>query len=101
MGCCGQNRAAQKIDPLGTTTPAVTKPVSGSGPLQTTNQQAIREKATPYSVVTLYYLEISPILVRGTATGRQYNFSGAQPCQSVDKRDAETFLRTRFFRRAN
>jgi hypothetical protein len=44
-------------------------------------------------------LENSLIVVRGPATGRQYQFSGAHPDQSVDARDAEALLRTRFFRR--
>ena len=51
------------------------------------------------SSVNLRYLENSPILVRGPATGRQYEFSGARPLQSVEARDAEALLRTRFFRR--
>ncbi len=50
-------------------------------------------------MVTLQYLENSPILVRGPVTGRLYEFSNAQPVQSVDLRDAETLLRTGFFRR--
>lgn len=49
----------------------------------------------------LRYLEQSPILVRGPATGRYYEFSEAQPDQHVDSRDAPQLLRTSFFRRAN
>lgn len=52
-----------------------------------------------YSSVNLRYLERSPILVLGPATGRRYEFSGAKPVQSVDTRDLEALLRTRFFRR--
>jgi hypothetical protein len=48
--------------------------------------------------VTLRYLERSPILVHGPATGRQYNFSADNPLQSVDRRDAAALVRTRFFR---
>ena len=60
------------------------------------------ESATSaYFVVTLHYLENSPILVRGTVTGRRYAFSGAQPDQSVDARDAKALLRTPFFRRGD
>jgi hypothetical protein len=53
-----------------------------------------------HAYVPLRYVERSPILVRGPATGQQYQFSGTQPIQSVDPRDAEALLRTRFFRRA-
>ena len=45
----------------------------------------------------LRYLEKSPIRVRGPATGREYEFSAADPVRLVDARDAESLLRTRFF----
>jgi hypothetical protein len=38
-------------------------------------------------------------LVRGPATARPYEFSGASPIQPVDPRDVEALVRTRFFRR--
>jgi hypothetical protein len=50
-------------------------------------------------VVSLRYLETSPIRVRGSASGRQYLFSAAAPVQAVDARDAAPLLATRFFRR--
>ena len=50
--------------------------------------------------VNIRYLEQSPIRVRGTVSGRHYDFSGAHPIQSVDDRDASWLLNTRFFRRA-
>jgi hypothetical protein len=50
--------------------------------------------------MTLRYVEQSPVLVRGPATGRNYEFSGADPVQNVDARDGEALLRTRFFRKA-
>ena len=49
--------------------------------------------------VAIRYMESSPIQVRGPATGRQYAFSRDHPIQSVEARDAEALLRTRFFRR--
>jgi len=52
------------------------------------------------SVIHLRYTEASPIQVRGPATGMTYQFSGAQPLQAVDSRDAAALLDTRFFRRA-
>ena len=53
-----------------------------------------------HAFVRLRYLERSPILVRGPASGQQYRFSADQPIQSVDARDAESLLGTRYFRRA-
>lgn len=52
------------------------------------------------SAINLHYLESSPIVAIGAITGRQYEFSGAHPDQSVDARDAQALLRTRFFRRS-
>ena len=51
-----------------------------------------------YSSVVLRYTEISPILVRGSVTGRHYRFSRSEPVQTVDTRDAAALLRTGFFR---
>jgi hypothetical protein len=63
-------------------------------------QRATAVSGTSSSSMTVRYVEKSPVLVRGPATGRQYEFSGAHPTQNVDSRDAEALLRTRFFRRA-
>jgi len=51
-------------------------------------------------MVTLHYLEQSPILVRGPVSGRYYEFSAARPDRQIDPRDAPQLLRTSFFRRA-
>ncbi len=99
MGCCGQKRADLKSAPSPTTTPAVTPPLPSSRQLPSTGLQTQGWTVPAYSSVTLQYLENSPIVVRGPVTGRQYEFSGARPVQSVDARDAEALLRTRFFRR--
>jgi hypothetical protein len=99
MGCCGQKRQAMKSP----STPG-TKPASPQ-PRQTPRQPRSPHQPTPgltgptHSSVSLRYLERSPILVRGPATGREYSFSGTHPVQPVDARDAEAFLRTRFFRK--
>ena len=50
--------------------------------------------------VSLRYLEKSPIRVRGPITGRFYEFSQSRRVQSVDARDANSLLLTRYFRRA-
>ena len=73
MACCGQRRT----DSINNSS----QPVNEHGP------------------VMLKYLERSPIMVRGSTTGRHYQFSGSSPVQVVDGRDAAALLRTGFFRR--
>ena len=107
MGCCGQKRVIIKNTFSSSSAPAPApanvQPVQNTTTHFATNGQQHGNKQTNSSqpsLVILRYLENSPILVRGP-TGRQYEFSGARPSQSVDARDAEALLRTRFFRRAN
>jgi hypothetical protein len=50
------------------------------------------------SAVPLRYLENSRVLVRGPATGRNYDFSTDQPVQPVAVADAGPLLRTGIFR---
>ena len=101
MSCCGQKRADLKSGStqatMLATTPLVTNtPLDGGE----AGARTIASAPSGYYAVTLHYLEDSPILVTGTVTGRQYAFSGAQPDQSVDTRDAKPLLRTPFFRRS-
>lgn len=51
------------------------------------------------SAVSLRYTGSHQIQVRGPVSGRAYQFSGAQPLQSVDARDAGALLQTNLFRR--
>lgn len=77
---------------MATPSPAAAPPVPN--PVQK------REPAQPpigWPSVGLRYLEKSPIRVRGPATGKEYDFSAANPVRAVDRRDAESLLRTRFF----
>jgi hypothetical protein len=74
MGCCGDKRQA-----LRETTPAEPPAYRGN--------------------VTLRYLERSPVRVRGPITGQEYSFSTAAPEQTVDARDAQALVATRFFKR--
>jgi hypothetical protein len=56
--------------------------------------------ATPplgHPVVAVRYVERSRLVVRGPATGRQYEFSAAKPTQIVAAHDADALLRTRYF----
>lgn len=102
MGCCGQKRETLRSTLTQKTMPPGTQPGSESSPPPAVGRQAQGRPviATSSSAVILHYLERSHILVRGPATGRQYEFSGSYPHQSVDVRDAEALLRTRFFRKA-
>jgi hypothetical protein len=63
-----------------------------------TSQPAATAFQRDYATVNLRYTESSPIRVCGPVTGRDYEFSGANPVQSVDARDADLLLRARFFR---
>jgi hypothetical protein len=98
MGCCGKNRITQaeldsaKIPPM---------------PIATANAGAralhAQAAAIPHprtGSVPVRYLESTSIVARGPATGRTYTFSGANPVQLVDVRDATAFVNTRYFRRA-
>jgi hypothetical protein len=49
--------------------------------------------------VTLHYTQDPAIRVRGPVTGQAYAFSGAQPAQAVDVRDAAVLTRGALFRR--
>jgi hypothetical protein len=55
----------------------------------------------PQSLISVRYLEASPIQVRGLVSGVSYTFSGSQPVQQVDARDASSLLNTRLFRSAS
>ena len=50
--------------------------------------------------VLIRYLAQPPVQVGGAASGRMYQFSGSEPVQRVDARDAAALLRTRYFRAA-
>ena len=49
-------------------------------------------------IVMLCYTGKSAIVVRGPATGKQYQFSAAEPVRVVSVSDAVVFLRTGYFR---
>jgi hypothetical protein len=104
MGCCGQKRAALTSGPAAAVTrPSQNRPAATSKPPIPVRQVPIHtQSAQPLpanSSVALRYTETSPILVRGPASGRHYQFSGSNPVQAVDGRDVAALLRTAFFRR--
>jgi hypothetical protein len=86
MGCCGQGRAAlsRRLN-VSTTTPPTVEVIEPS----------FADIGPP---VRLQYFQTRPLLVRGPATGRVYQFSGAHPEAGVDARDAAALLRTNLFR---
>ena len=69
------------------------RPVSSSG------ISAPRAGNFPHDI-SLRYTETSRIIVEGSATRRQYEFSASDPVKPVDSRDAAALLNTRFFVRA-
>jgi hypothetical protein len=102
MGCCGQKRTALKP----AQTPARPTPPLGTVAVHTTGQppppaRVVAAQAparAAHGEVWIRYSEQSPIRVRGTATGRVYEFSAAAPAQAVDRHDAATLLASGFFR---
>jgi hypothetical protein len=48
--------------------------------------------------VRLRYMMTLPISIRGSASGREYQFSSSQSIQLVDPRDAAQLLQSRMFR---
>lgn len=79
MSCCGQR----------TMIPAGTARI-------TTDPR--RPKTPGIRNVAVRYRGIEAVVVRGTATGRSYGFSGGSPVQMVDVRDAAALLRSGLFR---
>jgi len=100
--CCGQKRTTMtqenvkqttlRSNSIATSAPAAARPVK-----DLTHRASVAQTPAGWSSVGLRYLEKSPIRVRGPATGRQYEFSAVNSVQSVDARDAESLLNTRFF----
>ena len=98
MGCCGKNRITQaeldsaKIPPM----PIAT----ANADARALHARALAIPQMPTGAVPVRYLGSSSIIARGPATGRKYAFSGANPVQLVDARDAGAFIHARYFRRA-
>jgi hypothetical protein len=125
--CCGQKRAELRNSQAQRTARSVLQHTFSNSPAQTVRTQpsvppptprtgqyeparpqtgnvppqAPAPVSMPESSVSVRYLETSPIQVRGLVSGMSYAFSGSQPVQQVDPRDASSLLNTRFFRRAS
>ena len=99
MACCGETRRG-----IGITTATANRASSTQTGTATSELSAaghLTPSSTAFSAVTVRvrYLETAPIVVRGAATGRRYQFSGIERVQKVDARDVEGLLRSTFFRR--
>ena len=81
MGCCGKSRAA-------------------ATPPRTAEARRGRTGAAPLRAVHLRSLAGRGVRVRGSATGRVYEFARAGAHATVDARDAGAMLRTGYFVRA-
>ena len=97
--CCGQKRAT--LTQGNTSRTSQPAPQAPSPPAALPKNNA-RNGGAPAaaSSVALRYLQTSPIRVRGSVTGNQYEFSAASPVSAVDVRDTEALLRARFFAKA-
>lgn len=105
MPCCGQRRTMFVSPPQAVARPSAPPP--SAAPAAAPKPAVVPAAASVHpptllagASVKLRYLERSRILVRGPATGRQYEFSAADAVRPVAAADAEILLRTRFFRRA-
>ena len=95
MGCCGHKR-----DGLRSTLQPSPSHAPAHGNTPGIDRRGARAAATPplgHAVVAVRYVERSRLVVRGPATGRQYEFSAAKPTQIVAAHDADALLRTRYF----
>jgi hypothetical protein len=106
--CCGQKREAarqqtsSKIMPSNSNNHEVFRLTAPTPPLAAQEQpESTNRPAAGWSLQRLRYLERSPIRVRGSATGKDYEFSVANAVRLVDTRDADALLQTRFFVRAD
>ena len=99
--CCGQKRSELSRAPERTAAPAARQ---NEHRPTVPSDNPVRAKPAPaqpsHGMVTLRYLEKSPVQVRGPVSGRQYVFSASSPIQAVDTRDAAGLLATRFFGRS-
>jgi hypothetical protein len=94
--CCGSKRSAWRGASASAPRRAAPPPAtSGSA------SAALGLGATPlhFAVTKLHYGESVPIRLIGPITGRAYMFSGADPIQDVDVRDAAVLGRSELFLR--
>jgi hypothetical protein len=121
--CCGQKRTDLRNSQTQRTMPSVPLYGASNSPAQavrtqprtpplmrtvspvntqsrSVQPQALTATSMQHSFISVRYQENSPVRVRGSVSGMFYEFSGSNPVQQVDARDASSLLSTRFFRRA-
>jgi hypothetical protein len=95
MGCCGKARANLSVSraAMGRAVPPASSAGAASGGVM-----PAKALAAAGGALQLRYTGPSDVVVRGPLTGKSYAFSQADPVRTVDRRDAETLLRTHYFR---
>ncbi|HEU4557428.1 MAG TPA: hypothetical protein VFS20_06240 [Longimicrobium sp.] len=96
--CCGQGRAGLAA---AAAAPAASLyvPPAPSPPAPAASASAPEAAPRAVTTVRVRYTHQARVRVSGPATGRDYEFSGITPVQSVDSRDAEGLVASGFFRR--
>lgn len=98
MACCGERPRGIGITSSSNRAPS-TQTEFATSELSAGGHRTPSSTAFSAVAVRVRYLETAPIVVRGAATGRRYQFSGIERVQRVDARDVEGLLRSTFFRR--
>ena len=94
--CCGSRRSAWRAASPSPEAATASPPVRHDPP----GRPAPMSVRSAFPSVDLYYSETAEIRVRGPVTGRPYVFSGSEPVQAVDARDAAILTRNGSFRRS-
>ena len=98
--CCGSRRAAWRSGMTASPAPsAQTSPSPSSTPTPAPPPGPPQVQGG-FATVVLRYDRSAEARLRGPITGRAYRFSGADPVQVVDARDAAIFVRNTAFRLA-
>jgi hypothetical protein len=97
--CCGSKRSAWRTASAPARSARAAQPPAPAASEPASTAPANIGPARPhFAVTTLHYAESAPIRLIGPITGRAYAFSGAEPLQEVDVRDAAIFARSDRFR---
>lgn len=100
MGCCGKARANLSVSraAMGRAVPPASSAGASSAGAASGGVMPAKALAAAGGALQLRYTGPSDVVVRGPLTGKSYAFSQADPVRTVDRRDAETLLRTHYFR---
>lgn len=100
MGCCGKARANLSVSraAMGRAVPPASSAGASSAGGASGGVMPAKALAAAGGALQLRYTGPSDVVVRGPLTGKSYAFSQADPVRTVDRRDAETLMRTHYFR---